>query len=145
MISLVGPVRAILTIENFASFNRHVYEVDQDDVVVIYTGGFPSPPILRALGHLLSQMKAPFLWHWGDIDVGGIRIMRNIEERLGIIARPHLMDPAFAIQFGNKQPGNMSVRKIAEANSGASDLAAFLSEKSTYHLEQELVDPGYVS
>lgn len=139
-ISLTKPVRAVLTIENFASFNRHVLEVSQDDVIVVYTGGFPSPPILQALKSILSQVPEASLWHWGDIDVGGIRIFRNIEERLSIIAKPHLMTRDIATQRGKEQPGNVTIRKIAGTDSGARDLAAFLAERC-YHLEQEHLDP----
>ncbi len=70
-ITVSCKVPYLLTIENLASFQRHVREID-DDGVVIYTAGFPAPSlsqIIRALDRVLP-VDCPF-FHWGDRDVGG--------------------------------------------------------------------------
>ena len=86
------PVPYLLTIENLASFQRHVREV-QDSGVVVYTAGFPAPALVRVLGQLDQRLPAdcPF-YHWGDRDPGGLRIYTKVVAACpnhGV--RPHLM------------------------------------------------------
>jgi hypothetical protein len=45
----------LLTIENLASFQRHVREVD-DQGVVLFTAGFPSPAMAQVLNQLDSSL-----------------------------------------------------------------------------------------
>lgn len=45
---------AVLTVENFASFNRHVAEAMTGREVVVYAGGFPSQATVRALRRLCA-------------------------------------------------------------------------------------------
>jgi hypothetical protein len=47
----------LLTIENLASFQRHVREV-HDAGVVLYTGGFPAPALVRFIGSLDATLPA---------------------------------------------------------------------------------------
>lgn len=78
-VALKGPVAYVLTIENYVSFVRHVREINADlDALVIYTGGFPSHAHLQQIVRLAAAANAP-LFHWGDMDGGGIRIFRHLE------------------------------------------------------------------
>lgn len=140
-INLVGSIRAVLTVENFASFNRQTAEVDDDDVVVVYSGGFPSPPIVTALRVLRAQSPMATFKHWGDIDAGGVRIFRNLEERVGVTFTPHLMDAELAEARGRKAAAIPSLARIAETGSGIAGLARYLSRGDPRHLEQEAVSP----
>lgn len=60
----------ILTIENYASFNRQVREIE-DGSLVVYTGGFPAMGVVELLAKVLPTVPADvgFL-HWGDVDAG---------------------------------------------------------------------------
>jgi len=51
-----GPF-SILTVENLTSFHRQVREARPTDVCVVYTGGFPSLTVIRALRHLLRAAR----------------------------------------------------------------------------------------
>jgi hypothetical protein len=48
LIKLCGQPAALLTIENYASFNRHVREIN-DGALVLYTGGFASTGVPASL------------------------------------------------------------------------------------------------
>ena len=93
-LALSSPVNYLLTIENYASFVRHVREINGTrDGLIIYTGGFPARPILRQIVRLAVQASAP-AFHWGDIDAGGLLIFRHLEKALaevGFKLNPHMM------------------------------------------------------
>ena len=103
-LSLVETPAYILTIENYASFVRHVREVSVSDTgLIIFSGGFPSRPTLAAILRLANQARVP-AYHWGDMDAGGVRIFRHLEVELsavGIALRPHMMDAALLRRVGN--------------------------------------------
>jgi len=127
----------VIGIENLTSFNRYVREID-DGGVVIYTGGFPSRPVLSTIKRLATCTSA--VWHWGDIDPGGIRIFRTIE-RVVPGLRPHMMDRATARALGREVAGDTSLSVAAFEGSAIAGIAEFLSGERTWMLEQEAVHP----
>lgn len=132
----------LLTIENYASFNRYVREVD-DGALVIYTGGFASAAVVEILKLVLSAMASdiPF-FHWGDIDPGGLRIFRFLEESLPRKPQPYLMDRATAEIHGNSAKPDPTLATIVNSDSAISNLAAWLAQGNDIkHLEQEALDP----
>jgi hypothetical protein len=137
-----GVPSYILTIENYASFNRHVRELE-DGGLAIYTGGFASAGVVAILTWILKNLDGgiPF-FHWGDIDPGGLRIFRYLEETLPRPPRPHLMDRALAEKHGKAAPCDRSLFSIAQSSSAVADLAQWLAQDDTIrHLEQEALDP----
>ena len=50
--------------------------------VAVYTAGFPTPRLVTALVQLAQKSNATFQ-HWGDADVGGLRIWYFLRSRLG--------------------------------------------------------------
>jgi Uncharacterized protein conserved in bacteria C-term(DUF2220)/Uncharacterized protein conserved in bacteria N-term (DUF3322) len=133
---------AVLTIENYASFNRQVREIE-DGSLVVYTGGFPAAGVIELLSKVLATVPAdvPFL-HWGDVDAGGVRIFRYIEENLPRGPRPHLMTKELAEKSGQPADADPSLVSIARSDSAISDLAEWLAFGSDVrHLEQEALDP----
>lgn len=99
LLGLAGPPPLhVLTIENLTTFNEVARGMQQDaNALVIYTGGMPSPAIRLALRALIAGCSSDTtFWHWGDIDVGGLRIALVIDAELGDRARlqPWLMDPS---------------------------------------------------
>jgi hypothetical protein len=132
----------VLTIENFTSFVRHVREVAAaEQALVIYSGGFPSRSALATIARLTSQAGAP-TFHWGDMDIGGVRIFRHIErqlENVGVRLRPHMMDKGLLERFGIVAP--LDSRSIGDFRGSAiAGLADFIAESSFVH-EQEALDP----
>ncbi|WP_429034271.1 MULTISPECIES: Wadjet anti-phage system protein JetD domain-containing protein [unclassified Bradyrhizobium] len=90
----------MLTIENYASFNRQVREIESDGLIVCL-GGFPAAGVIALLDRVLAgiQGTVPFL-HWGDIDSGELRIFRLLEEVLPRRPTPHLMTQQLAESAG---------------------------------------------
>ena len=80
--------KTVLTIENKASYYDEVMK-RKEDMLVIYTGGYPSPALLRLL-RMLYRPGLAFL-HWGDIDEGGFRIFRALQDVLPSLT-PFRMD-----------------------------------------------------
>lgn len=134
-----GAIRSIITIENLASFNRHVREVLQANEVAVYTGGFPSRAVAAALVAISRWPGITRIHHWGDIDEGGLRIALHLASLVPIPVLPHLMNPALALLHGI--PGKAS-RKIDLLPSHPwQSLATFLGGDDARFLEQEKVDP----
>ncbi|MGV7217535.1 Wadjet anti-phage system protein JetD domain-containing protein [Bradyrhizobium sp. UFLA05-112] len=134
-----GAIRSIITIENLASFNRHVREVLQANEVAVYTGGFPSRAVAAALVAISRWPGIRRIYHWGDIDEGGLRIALHLTSLLPIPVLPHLMNPALARLHGI--PGKAS-RKIDLLPSHPwQSLATFLGGDDARSLEQEKIDP----
>jgi hypothetical protein len=143
LLKLCGQPRAILTIENYATFNRYVREID-DGTLVVYTGGFASAGVLETVRALL-KMAGPAVpyFHWGDIDPGGVRIFRFLEEAMPRPPVPHLMDRSLAEIHGKPAACDPTLSTIAMANSAIAGLADWLCRGSDVrHLEQEAIDPA---
>ncbi|WP_425646840.1 Wadjet anti-phage system protein JetD domain-containing protein [Agrobacterium leguminum] len=132
----------LLTIENFSSFVRYVREIGQsENGLIIYSGGFPSRPVLDTIVNMARQAGAP-AYHWGDMDGGGVRIFRYIEQHLesiGVSLQPHMMNVDLLRQVGSKaQAANRFVSDMAE--SAIAELASFIEQVGLVH-EQEEFDP----
>lgn len=141
-LSVLETPTAILTIENYASFNRQVREIE-DGSLVVYTGGFPAAGVVELLSNVLRAVPAdvPFL-HWGDVDAGGVRIFRYLEENLPRGPRPHLMTKELAEKSGQPADADPSLASIARSDSAVRDVAEWLAFGSDVrHLEQEALDP----
>lgn len=88
-VSLTG-VKRIMTIENQANYEDMAY---QPDTLLIFVHGFPSPKARKFLKHLTSIAEDNTeYYHWGDMDLGGIRIFKYLKEKLFPELRPMKMD-----------------------------------------------------
>jgi hypothetical protein len=141
-LSVLATPPAILTIENYASFNRQVREIE-DGNLVVYTGGFPSAGVVELLSKVLRALPSdvPF-FHWGDIDAGGLRIFRYLEENLPRGPLPHQMTRELAHSYGQPAEPDASLGSIAKSSSGVGHLAQWLAfGPDVRHLEQEALEP----
>jgi Uncharacterized protein conserved in bacteria C-term(DUF2220) len=141
-IRLRDKPRYVLTIENYASFHRHIAEADRDGAgLTIYVGGYPSlatQDALRLLARLVPE-EVPF-FHWSDIDPDGAWIFRTIERIIARPLQPHLMTPEIAETFGRTP--DESVRSHRQAQDTAlAALVTYLSGAGAKWLEQEELDP----
>ncbi|PDW03332.1 Wadjet anti-phage system protein JetD domain-containing protein [Candidatus Viridilinea mediisalina] len=75
---------AIVTVENMTSFNE-LLAVRPPELLVLYTGGFASPAVIGLLRAIRAQHPTLPYWHWGDLDVGGLRILRHLRSQLGAV------------------------------------------------------------
>jgi hypothetical protein len=141
---VADPAATLLTVENFASFNRHVREVRGSSELVIYTGGFPSRSVVRLVRRISSVVGAGLVWHWGDIDPGGVRIADHIARTAAPGLRLHLMEPELAIHHGHRMPAEPTVGAL-NGSTDIARLATFLASDHAAHLEQEAIDPAAVS
>jgi hypothetical protein len=136
------PPAYILTVENFASFNRHIIEADPDRVgTTMYVGGYPSLATQQALRVLAGVVPAATpIFHWSDIDPDGTWIFHTIERATGRAIHPHLMSAEIAEKFG-KAPSTKTASARCPPDSGIFDLAAYLAKDRAKTLEQEELDP----
>ena len=88
-VSLSG-IRRIMLIENKANYESMDYRAD---TLYIFCHGFFSPKELKFLGDLcsLAEEGTEFL-HWGDMDLGGIRIFLYNQRKLFPELKPYRMD-----------------------------------------------------
>ncbi|MHC2332119.1 hypothetical protein ACVIW0_001408 [Bradyrhizobium sp. USDA 4454] len=103
------PPAYILTIENFASFNRHIAEADPRRLgTTMYVGGYPSLATQQALRMIAGSVSEQTpIFHWSDIDPDGTWIFHTIERAIGRPIRPHLMSVEIAERSGQCRPKNL--------------------------------------
>lgn len=141
-IELVSTPTYLLTVENFTSFHRHATEVNSTgEGLVVFTGGFPSKARQAALKYLFRLTPSVPLFHWSDIDVGGLGIFRAIESLAERQVRPHLMSIELAERYGSRVPEKLSIRPGAVAGSPIAVLWDYLANPEAKWLEQEELDP----
>ncbi len=71
------PASAVVMVENLTSFTDLLL-VRPSSLLALYTGGFASPSLLFFLEKLQKfRSDLPF-FHWGDLDVGGFRILAHL-------------------------------------------------------------------
>lgn len=99
--------RRIVTIENLTSYHQWLEQRAhlQKEELVIYTGGFPHRSLQRLLAKLSSVLEPQAggdpvdVLHWGDIDLGGIRIYEYLKERFFPSLAPLWMDADTLIRY----------------------------------------------
>jgi Wadjet protein JetD, C-terminal len=136
------PPAYILTIENFASFNRHVIEADPGRLgTTMYVGGYPSLATQQALHQIADALpETTPIFHWSDIDPDGTWIFHTIERAIGRFIRPHLMSVDIAEKYG-KSPLIKGSSARCPVDSGIFPLAEYLAKDGAKTLEQEELDP----
>ena len=132
----------VLTIENFASFNRHITEADPSRLgATIYVGGYPSLATQDALRQIAEMLPddVPF-FHWSDIDPDGTWIFRTIERAVRRPLQAHLMSVEIAEEHGRPQMTRTVPRPCSD-DSEIAPLVRYFSRPDAKTLEQEELDP----
>jgi hypothetical protein len=141
--TLSHPVDYILTIENPTSFWRYCTEIG-GNYLALLSDGFPARDVLSSMAHLVSAARtmaeAP-LYHWGDIDAGGVRIAAHLEDQFGAPVSLHQMSPALAIERGSALQSRKGLNRLAQRAGDIGDLARWLFSEQARALEQEELDP----
>jgi hypothetical protein len=81
-------VDVITTVENEYPFLAYIedsggpWALGERRELVVYTGGFPTPVLSAALGYIAVQRPNIRFRHWGDADIGGIRIWWHLRRSL---------------------------------------------------------------
>jgi hypothetical protein len=141
--TLARAVEYVITIENPTSFWRHCTEVT-GNYLALLTDGFPARDVLSGMTHLVKvarQAAAVPLYHWGDIDAGGIRIAAHLEDAFGAPIALHQMSIGLAAEFGTQLQSRKGLDRLAERAGGIGELARWLCTDQAKALEQEELDP----
>jgi Wadjet anti plasmid transformation system JetA-like protein len=141
--TLSCSVEYVITIENPTSFWRYCMEVN-GSYVALLSDGFPARDVLSGMTHFVNiarSIKETPVFHWGDIDAGGVRIAAHLEDAFGIPIVLHQMDSALARTFGSPLKSQNGLAQLAKREGGIGRLACWLLSKEAMALEQEELDP----
>lgn len=136
--------RYVLSIENQTTFHSEARRLCDDDVLLIYTAGTPTPAWRLAYQRLLSSLQPGTpVYHWGDVDEGGFRIAALIAREAktaGHLLQPWRMHPE-DVPVALRRPTTEGVAKkmchYAEAAGWSSLGEALFEAKIT--IEQEVL------
>ena len=141
--TLMKPVDYIITIENPTSFWRYCTEI-QGCYLALLSDGFPARDVLSSMMHMVKAARtitdAP-IYHWGDIDAGGVRIAAHLEDAFGIPVLLHQMQSRLALEKGTSLQSRQGLQRLATRPGDVGDLARWLSRSEAKALEQEELDP----
>lgn len=94
---VASNVREVITIENKTTFHSEAKRRQDDEVLLVYTAGMPSPAWRSMYMRLLVSLPPDTpVWHWGDVDEGGFRIASTIAataQTAGFQLQPYAMSP----------------------------------------------------
>lgn len=140
---LVHAVDYVITIENPTSFWRYCSEV-AGNYLALLTDGFPARDVLSGMTHLIKAARKAAVvpvYHWGDIDAGGIRIAAHLQDAFGILIVLHEMRTELAIKLGTPLQSRRGLDRLAGRPGEIGELARWLSSDQAKALEQEELDP----
>lgn len=89
--------RLVMTIEGQTTFHSEARRRCDEDVLLIFTAGMPTPAWRSMYVRLLTDLPVDVpVYHWGDVDEGGFRIAAILAQdarRAGHTLRPWSMHP----------------------------------------------------
>lgn len=141
--ALMKPVDYVITIENPTSFWRYCTEVG-GCYLALLSDGFPARDVLSSMTHLVrvaqSMADVP-IYHWGDIDAGGVRIAAHLEDAFCAPVLLHDMQPSLALEMGMPLQSRKGLQQLASRSGDIGALAHWLLGDDARALEQEELDP----
>lgn len=142
--SLAHAVDYVITVENPTSFWRYSVEVE-GNYLALLTDGFPARDVLSSMVHFVRHalLLAPDtpVYHWGDIDAGGLRIAAHLEDAFGTRIRLHQMNAELALAFGLPLQSQKGLERLSMRSDEIGQLARWLRSEAARMLEQEELDP----
>ena len=148
--ALYSPARALLSIENLASFHEAARLPRAGGWLLLYTGGMPSPAWREAYARILGRLPDDIgIYHWGDIDEGGFRIaavLASTAAGSGRRLRPWCMSPSALpddVVSSAQEPDRATLARMQRwaRRTGWDEVADDL-ESRPLRLEQEALDPA---
>ena len=130
----------VITVENWTSFNGQCREIPRG--AVVYTSGFPPPPVRQIVSRMASMWPDVPFFHWGDVDAGGLLIADSVRNAAGKSVRLHLMTPALAERYGRKHRPLTRTAAIAGRHDDFGELARYFSGEDCRVFEQEKLRPS---
>lgn len=97
VVGLASNPKLVMTIENQTTFHGEARRRCDEEVLLIYTAGMPTPAWRSMYIRLLKALPDSVpVYHWGDIDEGGFRIaaiLAREAKSAGHILQPWKMSP----------------------------------------------------
>lgn len=85
---LVSVPKMVLTIENLTTFHSEARRRSNEELLLIYTAGMPSPAWRAMYIRILTALPSDVpVYHWGDIDEGGFRIAATLVQDARTVGR----------------------------------------------------------
>lgn len=138
--TLHSPVDYTIIIENPTSFWRYCMEVE-GQYLALLSDGFPARDVLAGIVHMVRMALPAPLFHWGDIDAGGLRIAKHLEDACGAPLRLHDMAPELAVSWGTPLKSRAGLERLASHGGEIGSLATWLKSCDGQALEQEQLNP----
>lgn len=103
--------KSILCVENLTSYYQVALSNLGGDNLIVHTAGFPNRSVQQLLRKLadyldsIPQRSGITVYHWGDIDYGGIQIFKYIKREFFPEVKPYRMDlSTYESQLNNGIP-----------------------------------------
>lgn len=142
--AMARAVDYVITIENQTSFWRYSTEIT-GNYLALLTDGFPARDVLSSMAHLVRAARCMAtdtpLYHWGDIDAGGLRIAAHLEDAFDAHIRLHQMEHSLATSLGTPLQSRKGLDRLAARPGDIGELARWLATADAKMLEQEELDP----
>jgi len=147
--SPLPEAKYLLTIENLSSFNTFA-RGQTDSGIILFTHGFPSRHLQALYRDLINRLPIGFpVYHWGDIDVGGFRILAKLQQLAAQASgnysvRPYMMDPS-ALDAGTPDKGLLSpqeqkaLSQVKPVNPEVDALIEHILSEAPQKVEQEAI------
>lgn len=135
------PTR-VMTIENLTTFHSEARKRCDENVLLVYTAGMPSPGWRSMYARLLKSLPLSTpLYHWGDVDEGGFRIASILAQdakEIGHILKPWKMHPDDVPQDMRREASKHTLARISHfaERSGWAELGKAIAEAG-FTVEQE--------
>lgn len=140
--SLVGNPDIVMSIENLTTFHSEAKRRCYEPILLLYTGGMPSPAWRQMYRRLLAGIAIGTpVYHWGDVDEGGFRIASVVAAEAlasGHSLLPWKMQPSDVpeTQRVEASEGTISRMQRFAQRAGWDDLAISIGD-SNFTVEQE--------
>ena len=138
--TLHSPVDYIILIENPTSFWRYCMEVE-GQYLALLSDGFPARDVLASIVHMVQISRPAPLYHWGDIDAGGLKIAKHLETACAVPLHLHDMTPELAAEWGTPLKSLAGLEQLVSEHGEIGRLARWLQSSKGLALEQEQLDP----
>lgn len=139
---LVSKPSLVMTIENLTTFHSEARRHCDENVLLIYTAGMPSPAWRAMYARLLGSLSLDTpLYHWGDVDEGGFRIAATLAREAkvaGHMLKPWKMHPDNVPEEMRRKASNHTLARIRHFSvaAGWPELGEAIAEAG-FTVEQE--------
>lgn len=142
ILGLVGDPAYILSIENQTTFHSEARRLCEDNALLLYTNGMPSPKWRAMYRRILASVGFDIsVKHWGDVDEGGFRIaaiLASDAKQLGRTLVPERMNPFDVPENIQRQASDGTIERMHKyaVLAGWTDIADAIRERGIT-VEQE--------